>query len=183
MVDSLIIPPRPAGDPHKQFLCLTICGYKKEGMSEEDYRHHMTQVSAPMTKHLMVKYGVKRWTMIHNQEETRALMKRLFDHQMANLADFDCFSQVIFKDVDDYKRMKDDPWYKQHLVGDHENFADTRRSAMTIGWITEFIRDGEAVDGMKDYQAPTPLGTLIRTTQNVLPVIVVLYGIYRFTTK
>lgn len=78
------------------------------------------------------------------------MMGRLFDHQMANLAEFDCFSQVVFKSVDDYKRMKEDPWYKQHLVGDHEKFADTKRSMMTIGWITEFIRDAEVVDGMKD---------------------------------
>lgn len=77
-------------------------------------------------------------------------MGRLYDHQMAILADFDCFSQVVFKSVDDYKKMKDDPWYKQHLVGDHEKFADTKKSMMTIGWITEFIRDGETVDGMKD---------------------------------
>lgn len=56
------IPARPSGD--NQFLCLTICGYRRPGMSEEDYRHHMTQVSAPMTKDLMVKYGVKRWTMV-----------------------------------------------------------------------------------------------------------------------
>lgn len=87
---------------------------------------------------------------IHNTIETRALMNKLFDHQMANLADFDCFSQVVFKSVDDYKKMKEDPWYKQHLVGDHEKFADTKKSMMTIGWITEFIRDGEVVDGMKD---------------------------------
>lgn len=87
---------------------------------------------------------------IHNTTETRALMSRLFDHQMTNLSDFDCFSQVVFKSVDDYKKMKEDPWYKQHLVGDHEKFADTKRSTMTIGWITEFIRDGEVVDGMKD---------------------------------
>lgn len=87
---------------------------------------------------------------IHNTTESRSLMNRLFDHQMTNLAEYDCFSQVVFKDVDDYKRMKQDPWYKQHLVGDHEIFADTKKSRMTIGWITEFIRDGEVVDGMKE---------------------------------
>lgn len=83
---------------------------------------------------------------IHNQEQTRNLMSRLFDHQMAVLADFDCFSQVIFESVDDYKRMKDDPWYKEHLVHDHEQFADTKRSMMTIGWVSEFIRDGKVIN-------------------------------------
>ncbi|KAK4119025.1 hypothetical protein N657DRAFT_650712 [Parathielavia appendiculata] len=132
-----------------EYLCLTICGYRKPGMSEEDYRHHMTHVSAPLTKDLMVKYGVKRWTQIHNTTATRALMAELYDSQMANVADYDCFSQVVFESLEDYKRMKQDPWYKEHLVGDHEKFADTKRSRMTIGWITEYIRDGQVVDGFK----------------------------------
>ena len=55
-------------------------------------------------------------------------MAQLFDPQMCNIAGFDCFSQVIFKSVEDYKRMKQDSWYKEHLVGDHEKFADTSKS-------------------------------------------------------
>lgn len=55
-------------------------------------------------------------------------MTHLFDPQMCHVADFDCFSQVIFSSVEDYRRMKDDPWYKQHLIHDHEMFADTEKS-------------------------------------------------------
>jgi EthD domain len=56
------------------------------------------------------------------------MMSQLYDPQMAKLSDLDCFSQVIFKRLEDYKRFKQDPVYKQRLMGDHEEFADTKKS-------------------------------------------------------
>nr|UPG58737.1 phomoxanthone H [Diaporthe sp.] len=157
--------PQHSDATSRKCLCLTICGYRKPGMSEVDYRNHMVNVSAPMTKGLMVRYGIQRWTQIHNQSAARALMSQLFDPQMAKVADFDCFSQVIFKDIEDYKRFKQDPWYKEHLMGDHENFADTKKSMMTIGWVEEFIRDGEVVDG---FQVSQKGGSSTRDTSWIL---------------
>lgn len=59
-------------------------------------------------------------------------MHQLSDSQMANIADFDCFSQVVFESLDDYKKLKQDPWYKEKLYNDHENFADTERSMLVL---------------------------------------------------
>lgn len=82
-------------------------------------------------------YGISHSTLyhpgivteqVHNTTATRALMAELYDPQMINVVDFDCFSQVVFESLGDYKRMKQDPWYKEHLFHDHENFADTKKS-------------------------------------------------------
>lgn len=66
-------------------------------------------------------------------------MAELYDPQMANVSDFDCFSQVVFESLEDYKRMKQDPWYKEHLVRDHENFADTQRSKYVSAYVRLII--------------------------------------------
>lgn len=51
-----------------------------------------------------------------------------------NVADCDCFVQIVFRDVQDFINVKEDPHYKKMVVPDHENFADGKRTTIVTGW-------------------------------------------------
>lgn len=55
-------------------------------------------------------------------------MAQIAGPQFANVADYDCIVSACFKNIDDFVRMKADPYYKEKVMPDHENFADTKRS-------------------------------------------------------
>ncbi|KAL9029496.1 MAG: hypothetical protein Q9196_002266 [Gyalolechia fulgens] len=164
------------GQKPGQKLVLTIAGYRKEGLSEEEYREYMTEVHSPMVRCLMARYGTEKWTMIHNTSTTRPLMAKIFDPQFANIMQYDCFIQATFTSIEDVVAMKTDPYFKKYITPDHENFADTRGSQdtsaapwgrrhalsqgsiadfsgpsrMTIGYLEEFITDGKVNEEPED---------------------------------
>ncbi|RJE23788.1 hypothetical protein PHISCL_03873 [Aspergillus sclerotialis] len=122
-------------------LCLTICAYRNPSLSEQEYHEYMTHTHAPLVKPLMEKYGIVKFTMTHNFTETRNQMSKIIDPQFANIADYDCIVQIVFRDIEDFLAMKADPEYQRLVVPDHEKFADTKRSKMTIGYIQDFLKD------------------------------------------
>lgn len=55
-------------------------------------------------------------------------MSQLVGPQFNATADYDCIVQCMFRSVDDFVRMKKDPFYLERVMDDHERFADTIRS-------------------------------------------------------
>ena len=91
-------------------------------------------------------------------------MAQIAGPQFQNMSDYDCIVSAVFPDVDNFVRMKADPYFKEKVMPDHENFADTKRSryvacawppnqysrlnicSMSIGWIEDHIRDGRPIE-------------------------------------
>jgi hypothetical protein len=71
-------------------------------------------------------------------------MDQIMGPQFNGTADYDCIVQATFKDIQDFVNMKADPFFKEKVAPDHENFADTTRSKYVFcSFCTCYWRQGK----------------------------------------
>lgn len=66
-----------------------------------------------------------------------------------NVAPFDAIVQIVFRDIQDYINVKNDPHFMNVVNPDHVNFADVANTMMSAGWYEKHVADGKLVQ-------PTP---------------------------
>ena len=53
--------------------------------------------------------------------------------------------QIVFKDIEDYVRVREDPHFTNVVGPDHKNFADSARTRFVTGWFEVHVTDGQVV--------------------------------------
>ncbi|KAL8974399.1 MAG: hypothetical protein Q9197_001368 [Variospora fuerteventurae] len=132
----------------QRLFAVTISAKRKPGMDEDAYHKYISQTHAGHLKHLLVKNRILDYTMQHN---TSGLMKdidQLFPNlSSVNHSPYDGFITIVFRDMQDYINVKNDPHYLSVVNPDHANFADGPSTMMSFGWFERHVAGGQLVEG------------------------------------
>ncbi|KAI4290033.1 MAG: hypothetical protein Q9185_005510 [Variospora sp. 1 TL-2023] len=132
----------------QRLFAVTISAKRKPGMDEDAYHKYISQTHAGHLKHLLVKNRIVDYTMQHN---TSGLMKdidQLFPNlSSVNHSPYDGFITIVFRDMQDYINVKNDPHYLSVVNPDHANFADGPSTMMSFGWFERHVAGGQLVEG------------------------------------
>ena len=83
----------------------------------------------------------------HNDAETNNALLELYGGHLppSNVSDADAIIQIVFKDIQDYQRVRQDPHFISVVNPDHVNFADPKKTRLSMGWFEVHVRDGKVV--------------------------------------
>ncbi|KAG2419949.1 hypothetical protein HFD88_004746 [Aspergillus terreus] len=127
---------------------ITILGYRKDGMSEDEYHTYISNVHAVQLKELLARNDIVSYTMQHNTTQSKHdLVDTIYGGQISDdkVAGCDAVIQIVFKDMHDYLRVRQDPYFQNVINPDHANFADSAKTTFVMGWFERHVTDGVVV--------------------------------------
>jgi len=82
----------------------------------------------------------------HNSPETRGIINQTHPGlPESSLSDCNTVIQIVFKDIANYLRVREEPDFKNIVGPDHVNFADAGKTRFVTGWFEVHVQDGKVV--------------------------------------
>ncbi|KAL7922785.1 EthD domain-containing protein [Trichoderma austrokoningii] len=120
----------------RQVAKATFLVSKKDGLSDEEFRKHYTEVHAPMALDLCKRYGVLDYSIHFNTEVERAATRAAFGDK-ASLINCDAITTFVFPDMKSLLASFADPEYETKLGPDERNFANGQKLQFAVS--DEFV--------------------------------------------
>ncbi|WPH01308.1 EthD domain-containing protein [Acrodontium crateriforme] len=131
----------------QHLFAVTISAKRKPGMDEDAYHKYISETHAGHLKTLLVEKKIVDYTMQHNTAACMGQIDQLFPNlPSVNHTTYDAFVTIVFRDIEDYISVKNDPHYLKVVNPDHANFADPSGTMMGFGWFERHVADGQLVE-------------------------------------
>ncbi|PTB70300.1 hypothetical protein BBK36DRAFT_1173813 [Trichoderma citrinoviride] len=99
---------------------------KKEGLSDEEFRQHYTDIHAPMALGVCKRHGVLDYSIAEKEVARAALGGN------ANFIDCDAITTFVFPDMQSLIAAFADPEYEARLGPDEATFSDRLKSRFAV---------------------------------------------------
>ncbi|KAK4459524.1 dimeric alpha-beta barrel [Cladorrhinum samala] len=134
----------PTSPPNGASLVLTICASKKDALGEAEFHDYLTHSHAPLVKQVLARHGITRYTMTHNTTATKSELAKVMDAQFSQQLQYDVITQIRFPSMQSFVNFRNDSFYKEMVMPDHDVFTDADKTFITVGWVEDHIVDGRA---------------------------------------
>ncbi|RFU75131.1 hypothetical protein TARUN_7133 [Trichoderma arundinaceum] len=115
----------------RQVVKATFLVSKKEGLTDEEFRKHYTEVHAPMALEVCKRHGVLDYSIHFNTEAERAAARAAFGEK-ATFIDCDAITTFIFPDMKSLLESFADPEYEAKLAPDERRFSNQLKSQFAV---------------------------------------------------
>ena len=140
------------GGNSQKLLVLTTFAYRKPDMPAEDYHRYISEIFVPLSSDIMARHGCVRRFIVrelaylerqpmpvspvlilrlqaHNHAVPRELAATIADpYPVEDFLDYDAVITTVVSDAEKFKRMKQEPYWKEKIIPDWKNFTDTSRN-------------------------------------------------------
>ncbi|KAL8727580.1 MAG: hypothetical protein Q9181_005664 [Wetmoreana brouardii] len=132
----------------QRLFAVTVSAKRRPDMDEDAYHKYISETHAGHLKHLLVKNKIVDYTMQHNTSELMKDIDSLFPNlSSCNHSSYDAFVTIVFRNIQDYINVKNDPHYMSVVNPDHANFADGPSTMMSFGWFEKHVADSKLTEG------------------------------------
>ncbi|KAM0255609.1 hypothetical protein ACHAQJ_005614 [Trichoderma viride] len=133
----------------RQVVKATFLVSKKEGLSDEEFRKHYTEVHAPMALEVCKRHGVLDYSINaadhkqhFNTEAEKAVARAAFGDK-ATFIDCDAITTFIFPDMESLIGSFADPEYQEKLAPDEKRFSNGQKSQFAVSDEFVVLANGE----------------------------------------
>ena len=71
------------------------------------------------------------------------------DAQFSQQLQYDVITQIRFPSMQSFVNFRNDSFYKEMVMPDHDVFTDADKTFITVGWVEDHIVDGRAAQGVR----------------------------------